>query len=191
MANAATKTAPAKASKATQATDTSSQVSLEEQIVELQKQNAELNSQLAEAHGTIKELLEIIEKLEIKQRLWVNAPSKDAPLYTVGTTKAGAKKVTIHAQKSCKDSNGKYVAGAMKTLVLTDNGYGDLATQFLLEIEKSDNRLFDFEMFEKTFVGRDGKHNSFYMVTSFGGRDLQAPAPTADAPTADELDSLV
>lgn len=191
MANAATKAAPAKASKATQATDTSSQVSLEEQIVELQKQNAELNSQLVQAHGTIKELLEIIEKLEIKQRLWVNAPSKDAPLYTVGTTKAGAKKVTIHAQKSCKDSNGKYVAGAMKTLVLTDNGYGDLATQFLLEIEKSDNRLFDFEMFEKTFVGRDGKHNSWYMVTSFGGRDLEAPAPVADAPTADELDSLV
>ena len=76
MANAATKTAPAKASKATQATDTSSQVSLEEQIVELQKQNAELNSQLAEAHGTIKELLEIVDKLEIKQRLWVNAPAK-------------------------------------------------------------------------------------------------------------------
>ena len=191
MANAATKTAPAKASKAAQATDTSSQVSLEEQIVELQKQNAELNSQLAEAHGTIKELLEIVDKLEIKQRLWVNAPSKGAPLYTAGTTKSGNKKVTIHAQKSCKDKDGTYVSGAMKTLILTDNGHGDLATQFLLEIEKSDNRLFDFEMFEKTFVGRDGKHNSWYMVTSFGGRDLEAPAPTADAPTADELDSLV
>ena len=191
MANAATKTASAKASKATEATDTSTQVSLEEQIVELQKQNAELNSQLVEAHGSVKQLLEIVEKLEIKQRLWVNAPSKGAPLYTTGTTKSGNKKVTIHAQKSCKDKDGTYVAGAMKTLILTDNGYGDLATQFLLEIEKSDNRLFDFEMFEKTFVGRDGKHNSFYMVTSFGGRDVQAPAPTADAPTADELDSLV
>lgn len=191
MANSATKTAPAKATKAAQATDTSSQVSLEEQIVELQKQNAELNSKLATAHGSVKELLDVVDNLEIKQRLWVNAPSKDAPLYVKGTTKAGNVKVTIHAQKSCKDSNGKYVAGAMKTLVLTDNGYGDLATQFLLEIEKSDNRLFDFEMFEKTFVGRDGKHNSWYMVTSFGGRDLDAPAPTADAPTAEELDSQV
>ena len=90
-----------------------------------------------------------------------------------------------------RTSNGKYVSGAMKTLVLTDNGYGDLATQFLLEIEKSDNRLFDFEMFEKTFVGRDGKHNSWYMVTSFGGRDLQAPGPLQMRPRLTSSTPLV
>ena len=79
----------------------------------------ELQKQLSDYRQTIEEMAAKFEKLEIKQRLWVKE-QKDGSLFTAGTTKAGAKKVTIYAAKSTKDANGKYVAGAWKALVLTD-----------------------------------------------------------------------
>ena len=148
----------------------------------------ELQKQLSDYRQTIQEMAEKFEKLEIKQRLWVKE-QKDGSLFTAGTTKAGAKKVTIYAAKSTKDANGKYVAGAWKTLVLTDNGYGDLATQMQLALEDGE-RLFDFEMFEKTYATQDGRHNSWYMVTRLTQVETNRPAAAPEAPSASELPEI-
>ena len=148
----------------------------------------ELQKQLSDYRQTIQEMAEKFEKLEIKQRLWVKE-QKDGSLFTAGTTKAGAKKVTIYAAKSTKDANGKYVAGAWKALVLTDNGYGDLATQMQLALEEGE-RLFDFEMFEKTYATQDGRHNSWYMVTRLTQVETNRPAAAPEAPSASELPEI-
>ena len=148
----------------------------------------ELQKQLSDYRQTIQEMAEKFEKLEIKQRLWVKE-QKDGSLFTAGTTKAGAKKVTIYAAKSTKDANGKYVAGAWKALVLTDNGYGDLATQMQLALEDGE-RLFDFEMFEKTYATQDGRHNSWYMVTRLTQVETNRPAAAPEAPSASELPEI-
>ena len=148
----------------------------------------ELQKQLSDYRQTIQEMAEKFEKLEIKQRLWVKE-QKDGSLFTAGTTKAGAKKVTIYAAKSTKDANGKYVAGAWKALVLTDNGYGDLATQMQLALEQGE-RLFDFEMFEKTYATQDGRHNSWYMVTRLTQVETNRPAAAPEAPSASELPEI-
>ena len=148
----------------------------------------ELQKQLSDYRQTIKEMAAKFEKLEIKQRLWVKE-QKDGSLFTAGTTKAGAKKVTIYAAKSTKDANGKYVAGAWKALVLTDNGYGDLATQMQLALEQGE-RLFDFEMFEKTYATQDGRHNSWYMVTRLTQVETNRPAAAPEAPSASELPEI-
>lgn len=148
----------------------------------------ELQKQLSDYRQTIEEMAAKFEKLEIKQRLWVKE-QKDGSLFTAGTTKAGAKKVTIYAAKSTKDANGKYVAGAWKALVLTDNGYGDLATQMQLALEDGE-RLFDFEMFEKTYATQDGRHNSWYMVTRLTQVETNRPAAAPEAPSASELPEI-
>lgn len=148
----------------------------------------ELQKQLSDYRQTITQMEERFEKLEIKQRLWVKE-QKDGSLFTAGTTKAGAKKVTIYAAKSTKDANGKYVAGAWKALVLTDNGYGDLATQMQLALEEGE-RLFDFEMFEKTYATQDGRHNSWYMVTRLTQVETNRPAAAPEAPSASELPEI-
>ena len=148
----------------------------------------ELQKQLSDYRQTIEEMGKRFEKLEIKQRLWVKE-QKDGSLFTAGTTKAGAKKVTIYAAKSTKDANGKYVAGAWKALVLTDNGYGDLATQMQLALEEGE-RLFDFEMFEKTYATQDGRHNSWYMVTRLTQVETNRPAAAPEAPSASELPEI-
>lgn len=148
----------------------------------------ELQKQLSDYRQTIEEMAAKFEKLEIKQRLWVKE-QKDGSLFTAGTTKAGAKKVTIYAAKSTKDANGKYVAGAWKALVLTDNGYGDLATQMQLALEEGE-RLFDFEMFEKTYATQDGRHNSWYMVTRLTQVETNRPAAAPQAPSASELPEI-
>ena len=148
----------------------------------------ELQKQLSDYRQTIAEMAAKFEKLEIKQRLWVKE-QKDGSLFTAGTTKAGAKKVTIYAAKSTKDANGKYVAGAWKALVLTDNGYGDLATQMQLALEEGE-RLFDFEMFEKTYATQDGRHNSWYMVTRLTQVETNRPAAAPEAPSASELPEI-
>ena len=148
----------------------------------------ELQKQLSDYRQTITQMEERFEKLEIKQRLWVKE-QKDGSLFTAGTTKAGAKKVTIYAAKSTKDANGKYVAGAWKALVLTDNGYGDLATQMQLALEEGE-RLFDFEMFEKTWVNQAGQHNSWYMVTRLTQVETNRPAAAPQAPSASELPEI-
>lgn len=148
----------------------------------------ELQKQLSDYRQTITQMEERFEKLEIKQRLWVKE-QKDGSLFTAGTTKAGAKKVTIYAAKSTKDANGKYVAGAWKALVLTDNGYGDLATQMQLALEDGE-RLFDFEMFEKTYATQDGRHNSWYMVTRLTQVETNRPAAAPEAPSASELPEI-
>tara|TARA_B100000035_G_scaffold310991_1_gene319751 strand:+ start:123 stop:638 length:516 start_codon:yes stop_codon:yes gene_type:complete len=148
----------------------------------------ELQKQLSDYRQTIEEMAAKFEKLEIKQRLWVKE-QKDGSLFTAGTTKAGAKKVTIYAAKSTKDANGKYVAGAWKALVLTDNGYGDLATQMQLALEGGE-RLFDFEMFEKTYATQDGRHNSWYMVTRLTQVETNRPAAAPEAPSASELPEI-
>ena len=148
----------------------------------------ELQKQLSDYRQTIEEMDAKFEKLEIKQRLWVKE-QKDGSLFTAGTTKAGAKKVTIYAAKSTKDANGKYVAGAWKALVLTDNGYGDLATQMQLALEEGE-RLFDFEMFEKTYATQDGRHNSWYMVTRLTQVETNRPAAAPEAPSASELPEI-
>lgn len=148
----------------------------------------ELQKQLSDYRQTIEEMAAKFEKLEIKQRLWVKE-QKDGSLFTAGTTKAGAKKVTIYAAKSTKDANGKYVAGAWKALVLTDNGYGDLATQMQLALEEGE-RLFDFEMFEKTYATQDGRHNSWYMVTRLTQVETNRPAAAPEAPSASELPEI-
>lgn len=148
----------------------------------------ELQKQLSDYRQTIEEMGKRFEKLEIKQRLWVKE-QKDGSLFTAGTTKAGAKKVTIYAAKSTKDTNGKYVAGAWKALVLTDNGYGDLATQMQLALEQGE-RLFDFEMFEKTYATQDGRHNSWYMVTRLTQVETNRPAAAPEAPSASELPEI-
>ena len=148
----------------------------------------ELQKQLSDYRQTIEEMAAKFEKLEIKQRLWVKE-QKDGSLFTAGTTKAGAKKVTIYAAKSTKDANGKYVAGAWKALVLTDNGYGDLATQMQLALEEGE-RLFDFEMFEKTYATQDGRHNSWYMVTRLTQVETNRPAVAPEAPSASELPEI-
>ena len=148
----------------------------------------ELQKQLSDYRQTIEQMGKRFEKLEIKQRLWVKE-QKDGSLFTAGTTKAGAKKVTIYAAKSTKDANGKYVAGAWKALVLTDNGYGDLATQMQLALEQGE-RLFDFEMFEKTYATQDGRHNSWYMVTRLTQVETNRPAAAPQAPSASELPEI-
>ena len=170
-------TTPAK----TAAKATASTKAKDAEILELQKQ-------LSDYRQTITEMEERFEKLEIKQRLWVKE-QKDGSLFTAGTTKAGAKKVTIYAAKSTKDANGKYVAGAWKALVLTDNGYGDLATQMQLALEQGE-RLFDFEMFEKTYATQDGRHNSWYMVTRLTQVETNRPAAAPEAPSASELPEI-
>ena len=170
-------TTPAK----TAAKATASTKAKDAEILELQKQ-------LSDYRQTITEMEERFEKLEIKQRLWVKE-QKDGSLFTAGTTKAGAKKVTIYAAKSTKDANGKYVAGAWKALVLTDNGYGDLATQMQLALEEGE-RLFDFEMFEKTYATQDGRHNSWYMVTRLTQVETNRPAAAPEAPSASELPEI-
>jgi TolA-binding protein len=170
-------TTPAKtATKATASTKAK-----DAEILELQKQ-------LSDYRQTIEEMAAKFDKLEIKQRLWVKE-QKDGSLFTAGTTKAGAKKVTIYAAKSTKDANGKYVAGAWKALVLTDNGYGDLATQMQLALEEGE-RLFDFEMFEKTYATQDGRHNSWYMVTRLTQVETNRPAAAPEAPNASELPEI-
>ena len=93
-------TTPAK----TAAKATASTKAKDAEILELQKQ-------LSDYRQTIEEMAAKFEKLEIKQRLWVKE-QKDGTLFVAGTTKAGAKKVTIYAAKSTNDSNCKYVAGA-------------------------------------------------------------------------------
>ena len=170
-------TTPAK----TAAKATASTKAKDAEILELQKQ-------LSDYRQTIEEMGKRFEKLEIKQRLWVKE-QKDGSLFTAGTTKAGAKKVTIYAAKSTKDANGKYVAGAWKALVLTDNGYGDLATQMQLALEQGE-RLFDFEMFEKTYATQDGRHNSWYMVTRLTQVETNRPAAAPEAPSASELPEI-
>lgn len=170
-------TTPAK----TAAKATASTKAKDAEILELQKQ-------LSDYRQTITQMEERFEKLEIKQRLWVKE-QKDGSLFTAGTTKAGAKKVTIYAAKSTKDANGKYVAGAWKALVLTDNGYGDLATQMQLALEEGE-RLFDFEMFEKTYATQDGRHNSWYMVTRLTQVETNRPAAAPEAPSASELPEI-
>jgi len=170
-------TTPAK----TAAKATASTKAKDAEILELQKQ-------LSDYRQTIEEMGKRFEKLEIKQRLWVKE-QKDGSLFTAGTTKAGAKKVTIYAAKSTKDANGKYVAGAWKALVLTDNGYGDLATQMQLALEEGE-RLFDFEMFEKTYATQDGRHNSWYMVTRLTQVETNRPAAAPEAPSASELPEI-
>ena len=170
-------TTPAK----TAAKATASTKAKDAEILELQKQ-------LSDYRQTIEEMAAKFEKLEIKQRLWVKE-QKDGSLFTAGTTKAGAKKVTIYAAKSTKDANGKYVAGAWKALVLTDNGYGDLATQMQLALEEGE-RLFDFEMFEKTYATQDGRHNSWYMVTRLTQVETNRPAAAPEAPSASELPEI-
>ena len=170
-------TTPAK----TAAKATASTKAKDAEILELQKQ-------LSDYRQTITQMEERFEKLEIKQRLWVKE-QKDGSLFTAGTTKAGAKKVTIYAAKSTKDANGKYVAGAWKALVLTDNGYGDLATQMQLALEEGE-RLFDFEMFEKTCATQAGQHNSWYMVTRLTQVETNRPAAAPEAPSASELPEI-
>ena len=170
-------TTPAK----TAAKATASTKAKDAEILELQKQ-------LSDYRQTITQMEERFEKLEIKQRLWVKE-QKDGSLFTAGTTKAGAKKVTIYAAKSTKDANGKYVAGAWKALVLTDNGYGDLATQMQLALEEGE-RLFDFEMFEKTYATQDGRHNSWYMVTRLTQVETNRPAAAPEAASASELPEI-
>ena len=148
----------------------------------------ELQKQLSDYRQTITEMEERFEKLEIKQRLWVKE-QKDGTLFVAGTTKAGAKKVTIYAAKSTKNQDGKYVSGAWKTLVLTDNGYGNLASQMQLALEEGE-RLFDFEMFEKTYATQDGRHNSWYMVTRLTPCENKRPAAAPQAPSASELPEI-
>ena len=171
----------AKTAAKTAATKAAPEVTPEQQILELQ-------AQLGEYRQTIEQMGKRFEKLEIKQRLWVKE-QKDGSLFTAGTTKAGAKKVTIYAAKSTKDTNGKYVAGAWKALVLTDNGYGDLATQMQLALGEGE-RLFDFEMFEKTYATQDGRHNSWYMVTRLTQVETNRPAAAPEAPSASELPEI-
>ena len=148
----------------------------------------ELQKQLSDYRQTIEEMGKRFEKLEIKQRLWVKE-QKDGTLFVAGTTKAGAKKVTIYAAKSTKNQDGKYVSGAWKTLVLTDNGYGNLASQMQLALEQGD-RMFDFEMFEKTYATQDGRHNSWYMVTRLTPCENKRPVAAPEAPSASELPEI-
>ena len=176
---AAKATASTKAKAA--ATETAPEVTPEQQILELQKQ-------LSDYRQTIEQMAEKFEKLEIKQRLWIKE-QKDGTLFVAGTTKAGAKKVTIYAAKSTKNQDGKYVSGAWKTLVLTDNGYGNLASQMQLALEQGD-RMFDFEMFEKTYATQDGRHNSWYMVTRLTPCENKRPVAAPEAPSASELPEI-
>ena len=170
-------TTPAK----TAAKATASTKAKDAEILELQKQ-------LSDYRQTITQMEERFEKLEIKQRLWIKE-QKDGTLFVAGTTKAGAKKVTIYAAKSTKNQDGKYVSGAWKTLVLTDNGYGNLASQMQLALEQGD-RMFDFEMFEKTYATQDGRHNSWYMVTRLTPCENKRPADAPEAPSASELPEI-
>ena len=148
-------------------------------------------AQLLEAQATIQALktelttlAQQMEKLELSQRVWVKEQT-DGTVYKLGTTQAGNKKLSYYVAKSTKDQNGKYVAGAWKLVIATNNGSGPQASA-AQELLDSGERFIDLEAFEKTFVNAQGQHNSYWMQTSIQGQG-KAPAAAPDAPNADEI----
>tara|TARA_B100000902_G_C27084693_1_gene800710 strand:+ start:267 stop:848 length:582 start_codon:yes stop_codon:yes gene_type:complete len=147
--------------------------------------------QLLEAQAKIQELTtelnalsKQMESLELSQRVWVKEQA-DGQVYKVGKTMTGNKKVSFYVAKSTKDQSGKYVSGAWKLVIATDNGSGPQATA-AQELLDSGERFVDLEAFEKTFVNAQGQHNSYWMQTSIQGQG-KAPAAAPDAPNADDI----
>ena len=176
----------AKATASTKAkaaeTETAPEVTPEQQEI------AELKVKLGTYAQTIEEMVAKLEDLEIKQRLWIKS-AKGAELFRKGTTQSGNKKLTFYAAKSTKDAKGEYQSGAWKTLVVTDNGHGPNASNMEAFIAEG-HRQFNFEMFEKTYTGRDGRSNSCYYVTKLEPYGTPGQ-PKQEAPALDEVDDLI
>ena len=144
--------------------------------------------EIAALKATIEEMVAKFEDLEIVQRLWIKS-AKGAELFRKGTTQSGNKKLTFYAAKSTKDAKGEYQSGAWKTLIVTDNGHGPNASNMEAFIAEG-HRQFNFEMFEKTYTGRDGRSNSCYYVTKLEPYGTPGQ-PKQEAPALDEVDDLI
>ena len=188
MPTAASKTASAKA-KAAEAQVTEVQTEVDNSQASLEKDLLELQTKFTQLQADNQALAKAYADKEIGQRLWIKE-AKDAELFRVGTTKDGKKKLTFSAAKSTKNAQGQYEGGAWKTLVVTDNGHGPNATKMQAALEEG-HRMFNFEMFEKTFKGRDGRGNSYYYVTQLEPHGTPAQTKQQEAPALDELDEII